>query len=87
MFIYECSKLGFDSGRLTIVGTLNNPLYDHDMLNYIQHATPRFTLYFRQHENLQSYVSPDEEMSNASYRPLGITEPSLSSLILNNVRT
>ena len=39
---YECSELGFNSGMLTIVSSLNNPSYDHDLLNHIQHATPRF---------------------------------------------
>ena len=38
---YECSELGFNSGMLTIVRSLNNPSYDHDLLNHIQHATPR----------------------------------------------
>ena len=51
---YECSELGFNSGMLTIVRSLNNPSYDHDLLNnHIQHATPtRFALYLWQLKNL-----------------------------------
>ena len=30
----------------TIVRSLNNPPYDYDPLNHIQHATPRFASYF-----------------------------------------
>ena len=39
---YECSELGFNSCMLTIARSLNNSSYDHDLLNHIQHATPRF---------------------------------------------
>ena len=50
---YECSELGFNSGMLTTVRSLNNPSYDHDLLNnHIQHATPRFALYLWQLKNL-----------------------------------
>ena len=49
---YECSELGFNSCMLTVARSLNNPSYDHDLLNHIQHATPRFTSYFWQFKNL-----------------------------------
>ena len=48
----ECSELGFNSCVLTIARSLNNPSYDHDLLNHIQHATPRFASYFWQFRNL-----------------------------------
>ena len=51
---YECSELGFNfnSCMLTIARSLNNPSYDHDLLNHIQHATPRLASYFWQHQNI-----------------------------------
>ena len=67
MFVYECLELGFNySGMLTTVRSLNNPSYDHGLLNHhIQHETPRFALYFSQLKNLEGNVSPDAETSNA----------------------
>ena len=43
---YECSELGFNSCMLTVARSLNNPSYDHDLLNHIQHATPKIRFIF-----------------------------------------
>ena len=42
MLDYECLELGFNSGMLRIVRSVNNPSYDHDLLKSYPTCNTKF---------------------------------------------